>query len=303
VNYVGRFAPSPTGPLHAGSIATAVASYLHARQHSGRWLLRIDDLDPPRCVPGSAEAIISLLERLELHWDGPVCYQSQRRHIHAEAAAGLLNAALAFRCDCSRRDLLRAHKATPLGVRYDGRCRDRDVPAVDSAVRVRVDSGETAFEDRLQGPQRIDLRRALGDYVVFRRDDLPAYHLAAVLDDAHQGVTAVVRGCDLLAATFVQIHLADLLGLPSVAYWHLPVLCNARGQKLSKQHRAASVAHMNVSAIAFGALRHLGAAPPHDLEGAAPGTLWQWAAEHWRIEDLAGQRQREVEADVAGNRA
>jgi glutamyl-Q tRNA(Asp) synthetase len=292
VKYVGRFAPSPTGPLHAGSIATAVASFLQARQNAGQWLLRIDDLDPPRCVPGSAESIVALLERLELYWDDTVYYQSDRSEAHAEVAAALLQDSAAFRCDCSRRDLLQTQTTGPLGIPYDGRCRDRDVRPGDSAVRVRVESGVVVFEDRLQGTQHVDLASVLGDYVVFRRDDLPAYHLAAVLDDADQGVTDVVRGSDLLAGTAVQVHLAGLLGLPEVAYWHLPVLCNAQGEKLSKQHQAASVESMDAAAIAFAALRHIGAAPPLQLEGAPPAELWHWGTEHWRIETLAGQMQR-----------
>jgi glutamyl-Q tRNA(Asp) synthetase len=144
----------------------------------------------------------------------------------------------------------------------------------------------------LQGIQQVDLASVIGDYVVFRRDDLPAYHLAAVLDDADQGVTNIVRGGDLLAGTAVQVHLANLLGLPDVAYWHLPVLCNDQGEKLSKQHQAASVESMDVASSGFAALRHIGAAPPTWLKGATPSELWQWGQEHWRIEKLAGQTQR-----------
>lgn len=295
MNYVGRFAPSPTGPLHAGSVATAVASYLHARQRDGKWLLRIDDLDPPRCVPGSAEAILRLLERLQLHWDNSVYFQSARRQAHATAAAQLLERSLAFRCDCSRRDLLSDGKPGLLGVRYAGRCRNRNVAAGDSAVRVRVDSGNVTFTDMLQGLQSRDLSAELGDYVIFRRDALPAYHLAVVLDDADQRVTDVVRGCDLLPSTTVHVHLGRLLGLPEPVYWHLPVLCGADGRKLSKRHRAASVAELSAPAIAFAALQHIGAEPPEELRGANPQTLWDWAAAHWRIEVLRGLASRALE--------
>jgi glutamyl-Q tRNA(Asp) synthetase len=293
VEYVGRFAPSPTGPLHAGSIATAVASFLHARQNDGRWLLRIDDIDPPRIVPGCAESIVALLERLELHWDGEIYYQSDRSAVHAEVAADLLERALAFRCRCSRRHLLQTRETGPLGIPYDGRCRDKQIEPGDSAVRLKVTDGYVEFSDHLQGLQQIDLATAIGDYVVYRRDDLPAYHLAAVLDDADQGITAIVRGCDLLEGTAIQVHLAGILGLPAQEYWHLPVLCAADGEKLSKHHKAAAVDPDKPSAVAFDALRNIGASPPASLTGAAPKELWAWGAEHWRIDRLAGQRQRQ----------
>ena len=295
--YVGRFAPSPTGPLHAGSIATAVASFLHARQNSGQWLLRIDDLDPPRCIPGSDTAIIRLMEQLALHWDGPVYYQSRRADVHAHTATALLTQGRAFRCSCSRRQLRKTQQTGPLGLPYDGRCRDRNVGPLDSAVRVRVDAGDVTFDDRLQGAQLVDLSTALGDYIIYRRDQLPAYHLAAVLDDADQGITDIVRGSDLLPGTAVQVHLAKLLDLPDIAYWHLPVVCNAQGEKLSKHHAAASVETSDVSSVAFAALQHIGAAPPAELRGAPPAELWQWGKSHWQIEVLAGQLQRELETN------
>ena len=294
VTYVGRFAPSPTGPLHAGSIATAVASFLHARQQRGKWLLRIDDLDPPRCVPGSADAIVDLLTRLQLHWDESVYLQSRRRNEHAAVAEALLEKHLAFRCDCSRRDLRGDHKTGLLGIRYVGRCRNRYVPAGDSAIRMRVAEGTVKFDDRLQGTQLMDLSAELGDYVIYRRDDLPAYHLAAVLDDADQGVTDVVRGCDLLPSTSVHVHLGQTLGLPIPRYWHVPVVCGLDGQKLSKSHRAASVAERSTSEIAFAALQHIGAEPPAELAGAPPQLLWDWAIAHWRIETLRGVTTRPV---------
>lgn len=294
--YVGRFAPSPTGPLHAGSIATAAASFLHARQNAGQWLLRIDDLDPPRCVPGSATAIVRLLEQLALHWDGPVYYQSRRSEAHAQTAAALLAQGRAFRCSCSRRELRKSQQMGPLGLPYDGRCRDRNIGPLDSAVRVRVAAGSVTFADQLQGAQQVDLSAALGDYIIYRRDQLPAYHLAAVLDDADQGITEIVRGSDLLPGTAVQVHLAQLLDLPAITYWHLPVICNAHGEKLSKHHAAASVEESDLSGIAFTALRHIGAIPPEELRGAPPAELWQWGESQWNIEMLAGQLQRELES-------
>lgn len=294
MSYVGRFAPSPTGPLHIGSLATAVASFVHARQHDGQWLLRIDDLDPPRCVPGSASAIMRLLDRLELHWDGAVYHQRARWQAHHDAALRLLETARAYYCDCSRRRLREHAKPGPLGIPYDGKCRNRALGPDDAALRVRVNSDVVEFPDRLQGRQKLDLAAELGDYIVFRRDRLPAYHLAAVLDDADQGVTDVVRGCDLLAGSAVQVHLAQILGLAAVQYWHLPVLCNARGKKLSKQHGAAAVDERDPGAAAFAALGHIGAQPPGELAGARPAELWQWAVQNWQIQVLAARRRRIV---------
>ena len=292
MTYVGRFAPSPTGPLHAGSIATAVASYIHAKQHGGRWLLRIDDIDPPRSVPGSAEGIVELLESLALHWDERVFLQSERRAAHAAAASSLLAEDLAFRCDCSRSELQAKQRQGPLGIHYSGHCRSRHVAAEDAAIRVKVSEGLVTFDDRLQGPQHTDLSEAIGDYVVFRRDALPAYHLAAVLDDAEQGVTDIVRGCDLLAVTAIHVHLAQLLDLPVAQYWHVPVLCDVNGRKLSKSHQAAAVGDRSAPEIALEALRNIGAEPPTELAGAAPETLWSWAVENWQIEKLSGVTQR-----------
>lgn len=296
MSYVGRFAPSPTGPPHAGSIATAVASYLHARQSQGEWLLRIDDVDPPRIIPGSAESFISLLERLELHWDRTVYYQSERHQAHTRMAAALLEQHDAYRCDCSRRRLRQFHKTGPLGLPYDGHCRDRNVMPEDSAIRVKVKPGLIGFRDRLQGAQSAELSEALGDYIIYRRDELPAYHLATVMDDVDQGITDIVRGSDLLGATLVQIHLAKLLGLPEATYWHLPVLCDTHGEKLAKQHSAASVESIGAAEIAFAALQHIGANPPAELRGEAPGALWRWGQSNWRIESLAGQMQRRLDS-------
>ena len=196
MSYVGRFAPSPTGPLHLGSLLTAVASYLHARQTRGEWLVRIEDIDPPREVPGAAAAILRTLEAFELEWDRPVLYQSSRLDAYRAIAEQLLASGSAFRCRCSRSEI-RAGNDTP-SARYPGTCRTRQVPPGDAAIRVRVDPGLVAVDDGLQGNTEVDLSASSGDYVIVRRDGLPAYHLAVVVDDAEQGVTTVVRGVDLL---------------------------------------------------------------------------------------------------------
>ena len=287
MRYVGRFAPSPTGPLHLGSIVTAVGSFLHARQAGGEWLVRIEDIDPPREVPGAAANILRTLETLGLEWDRSVLYQSSRHAAYGEAIERLFRAGHAFRCDCSRSAVRAANDATP--GRYPGTCRDKALTSPDTAVRVRVaEPSLIRFSDGLQGEQATRLDATTGDYIVLRRDGLPAYHLAVVLDDASQGVTTVVRGMDLLDSTPAHVHLQGLLGVPTPAYWHLPIVVNAEGQKLSKQTGAPSV-HAGDSRIAVLALELLGLTVPAELMAEPPRALWRWAQSRWRIESLRGR--------------
>lgn len=288
LSYVGRFAPSPTGALHLGSLFTAVASYLHARQSSGEWLVRIDDIDPPREVAGAADDILRSLERYGLHWDRSVLFQSTRFDDYAQAAQQLLSDGLAFRCSCSRRRL--REKNLP-NQRYPGTCRTRTRHSGATAVRVRVDPGNVVLQDGLQGEIATDLAREIGDYIVRRRDGLPAYHLAAVLDDALQGVTTVVRGADLMASTAVHLHLQACLSLPVPSYRHLPVLVNAAGQKLSKQTGAGPVGDRAPGRVAAEVLGLLGLKLPAELIGAPPAELWPWAIERWDIDALRSTRR------------
>lgn len=288
MSYVGRFAPSPTGPLHLGSLATAVASYLHARQAGGEWLVRIEDIDPPREVPGAADDILRTLEAFELEWDRSVLYQSQRLATYDAVAQRLLADGRAFRCRCSRSEIRAANEGE--SGRYPGTCRDRYIAPGDAAVRVRVDSGSLAFDDGLQGAIETDLAASLGDYVIVRRDDLPAYHLAVVLDDADQGVTTIVRGVDLLDSTAAHVHLQRVLGFATPQYFHLPVVVNAQGQKLSKQTGATAVDARDGAAAAQ-VLALLGLPVSPELAGERPGVLWQWASQHWSIGALKGQRE------------
>jgi glutamyl-Q tRNA(Asp) synthetase len=291
VAYVGRFAPSPTGPLHLGSLVAAAASYLHARQAGGRWLVRIEDIDPPREVRGAAESILRTLEAFELGWDGAVLRQSSRLAAYREAAATLLAAGHAFRCRCSRSDL-RAAASEGGTLRYPGTCRERRLSASDTAVRARVERGTTiGFIDGLQGERSIDLATTTGDYVIERRDGLPAYHLAVVLDDAFQGVTTVVRGIDLLDSTFVHVHLQRLLGVPTPRYCHLPVVVDECGQKLSKQSGALPVEAPSPTSLRE-ILRLLGLDAPREVTAARPREVWRWALEHWSIDRLRGQTAR-----------
>jgi glutamyl-Q tRNA(Asp) synthetase len=289
VSYVGRFAPSPTGPLHIGSLATAVASFVHARQSAGSWLVRIEDIDPPREVPGAADEILRALEAYELFWDGAAIFQSARRGAYEDTCAGLLSSGLAFRCSCTR-NALRVDGDAPAGP-YPGTCRLRTSQSQATAVRVRVaERTEVRFVDGLQGSIETELDRVTGDYVIWRRDGLPAYHLAVVIDDADEQVTTVVRGVDLLDSTAVHLHLQATLGFPSPAYIHMPVVVNAEGQKLSKQTGAGPIDRSNPSATAATVLELLGARIPSELRGAPPRELWAWALTNWRMEELRGRR-------------
>jgi glutamyl-Q tRNA(Asp) synthetase len=267
---------------------TAVASFLHARRARGEWLVRIEDIDPPREAPGAADDILRTLEAFELEWDRAVLYQRSRLAAYADAAERLLAAGRAFRCRCSRSEIRAANEGeTP---RYPGTCRDRHVPPGDAAVRARVEPGRVRFDDALQGPIETDLAASLGDYVIVRRDGLPAYHLAVVLDDAEQGVTTVVRGVDLLESTAAHVHLQGLLGVATPQYFHLPVVVNELKQKLSKQTGAAAIRAGDRTA-ATRVLGLLGLTVPDELEGERPGQLWQWALARWRIDTLRGRRE------------
>jgi glutamyl-Q tRNA(Asp) synthetase len=299
VSYVGRFAPSPTGPLHIGSLVTAVASYLHARQAGGEWLVRIEDIDPPREVPGAADSILRTLETLELEWDRAVLYQSSRLDVYADAAVRLLADGLAFRCRCSR-SAIRAATEDGQSARYPGTCRERRLPPEDTAIRVRVEPVRVSFVDGLQGSLETDLSATSGDYVIVRRDGLPAYHLAVVLDDAAQGVTTIVRGVDLLESTAAHVHLQDALGLATPFYYHLPVVVNEHRQKLSKQNGAQPVVAGD-RGVATRVLALLGLDVPAELAYERPSAVWQWALARWHIDSLRGRRElHSPEANALG---
>jgi glutamyl-Q tRNA(Asp) synthetase len=294
VRYVGRFAPSPTGPLHIGSLVTAVASFLHARQAGGEWLVRIEDIDPPRTVPGAADGILRTLSALGLHWDRSVLHQSTRFSTYAAVAEQLLAAGRAFRCSCSRSQLRAFGKEAV--TRYPGLCRNKVEHSGPTSIRMRADETPFSFEDGVQGLVSASLAATTGDYVIYRRDELPGYHLAVVLDDADQGVTHIVRGVDLLESTFAHIHLQTALGLAHPQYFHLPVVVNEARQKLSKQTGAQPVDHLPPAEAAALVLRYLGLTPPAALRGAPPAELWAWARDEWDIGTLRGRRTFEIVA-------
>lgn len=289
--YIGRFAPSPSGALHFGSLVAAVGSFLEARAHGGRWLLRIEDVDSPRTVTGAAEGILATLERFRFEWDGEVVWQSRRTAAYEAALHALQAAGHAYPCACTRRELADQPLARDGSRRYPGTCRGGLPPGREGrAWRVRAE-GTIRFDDAVQGTQEVALAADAGDYVVKRADGLFAYQLAVVVDDAEAGVTHVVRGADLLDSTARQIHLLGLLGLPVPAYAHLPLATNTAGEKLSKQTLARAIDDHPPQAALLAALRFLGQNPPDALAGAPLAELWQWAQAHWSIAAVPRRRQ------------
>lgn len=287
--YVGRFAPSPTGPLHFGSLVAALGSYLDAKAHHGRWLLRMEDVDTPRNVPGAADSILRILEAYGFEWDGTLLWQSARQEAYQAALDQLLVLGKAYGCVCSRREI--ADSATGLAVDggkvYPGTCRSGLAPGlVPRAWRLRVSEAEVCFQDRLQGLLCQQLERDVGDFVLRRADGLFAYQLAVVVDDAWQGVSHVVRGADLLDSTPRQIWLQQQLGLAPPTYAHLPVVANEAGEKLSKQTLAQAVEVAQAGPNLVAALAFLGQDPPPELARTSVSEIWRWAGQAWRFDNI-----------------
>ena len=286
--YVGRFAPSPTGPLHFGSLLAAVASYLDARSHHGRWLVRIEDIDPPRARAGADLEILEALEAYGFEWDGGIYYQSRRIAAHRSIVERLVDSGHAYACGCSRQDLADCPRG-PLGIIYPGRCRN-GCAAPETATRLRTDDHAVEFTDRLQGLQRQCLESESGDFVILRRDGRIAYQLAVVADDHDQGITDIVRGIDLLESTPRQIFLQQLLGYAMPAYAHIPVAENRAGQKLGKSTGAPAIPLEEVRPTLVAALAALRQQPPEGLADASLDTIWDWATDQWSIDRLAGHK-------------
>lgn len=285
--YVGRFAPSPTGPLHFGSLIAALASWLDARAAGGCWLVRMEDLDRPRCSQAAADTILRQLEAYGLTWDGAVLVQSERDDAYAAALDTLKSQGAVFPCTCTRSQLAAAPRNAAGEIVYPGSCRRHATPpAAPHAWRVRVEAVSAHFVDRIHGDLQQDLAREVGDFIVKRADGLFAYQLAVVVDDAYQGVTHVVRGADLLWNTPRQVYLQRLLGLPTPVYAHVPLVTNVAGQKLSKQTLAPALPERGRRAVLAEALAALGHPPPADLVGAGPAELLAWASAYWRIENV-----------------
>lgn len=291
-SYIGRFAPSPTGPLHFGSLFTALASYLDARAHNGKWLLRIDDLDTPRNRPGAVDSILNCLETFGLHWDDSIYYQSYHLEEYRYYLDELERNKLTYPCLCSRKEL--AEYFLGLGLSdentpYPGICRNRTIPDdIPSAIRVKTESFDITFQDELQGLVSQNLAHQQGDFILKRKDGIVAYQFAVVVDDYLQKVNHVVRGNDLLLETPKQIHLHRLLKLDLPNYMHVPVIVDRDGFKLSKQTLAAAVDTQAPSFILYELLAMLGQKPLTELKGAIVNEILDWAILNWRPEVLRG---------------
>ncbi len=283
--YRGRFAPSPTGPLHFGSLLAAVGSFLDARSQGGEWLLRMEDLDPPREVPGAADNILRTLEAFGLYWDGKVTYQSQRHAAYRAALDRLERTGQTYPCGCTRREI-RAHAGPDGSPRsYPGTCRDGLPPGRGArSVRLRVPDHKITFDDRLQGAISEYLPEQSGDFILLRADGLFAYQLAVVVDDAHQGITDIVRGADLLDSTSQQIALQQALGYPTPHYLHLPVVVNEQGKKLSKQTHARAVTADHAVATLCTVLQTLGQPLPDEAANCNLADFWEQALSSWHVE-------------------
>jgi len=294
-NYIGRFAPSPTGPLHFGSLVAAVASYCEAKIHGGKWLLRMEDLDKPREMAGAADDILRTLESFGFEWNG-VMYQSLRSVAYAEAFASLQAQNLVYACTCSRKEI--ADSALQIGSEgmiYPKTClKNSPKPNTRAAYRAITNDGLIQFSDEIQGKISQNLATEIGDFVLKRADGLFAYQLAVVVDDAEQNVTHVVRGADLLDSTPRQIYLQTLLGFHTPHYAHTPVATNVKGEKLSKQTLAEPISMRPAEHQLFSVLHFLGQNPPAAAQNATLAEIWRWAFEHWQLSQVPKIRQISV---------
>ena len=272
-SYIGRFAPSPTGPLHLGSLYTALAGFLQARSRQGKWLLRIDDLDTPRNIKGSADSIFKTLDAFGLHWDDSVVYQSQHLDVYDEILDELAKNKLIYPCTCSRKTL------TDI---YSGLCRNKQPPHHSPyALRIKTDERIISFQDELQGLISHNLAGQHGDFILKRKDRIIAYQFAVVVDDDRQQINHVVRGFDLLDSTPRQIYLQQMLGFATPGYMHVPVIIDEHGYKLSKQTRATAVDLKTPHNVIFGLLDLLKQNPPRELQHAPSTEQLDWAIDHW----------------------
>jgi len=292
-NYVGRFAPSPSGPLHYGSLVAATASYLQAKHLQGQWLVRIEDIDPPREVAGAAKEILNTLERFQFEWDHDPLYQSTRLDTYRSELNTLIKQELVYACACSRKALANNIQKSELGKHYPGICADKQLDVHDNNLnlRLRVEDANLEFSDATYGNVRTNLAKEIGDIIIYRKFNLPSYALAVTIDDAFQGITEVVRGYDLLAFTPVQIYICQQLQLPIPKFLHVPIIVNQEGDKLSKQTGAKAVDTHNCVTTLIRALRDLGQSVPIEYELVEPEKdgleqLWKWAIKHWDVDKI-----------------
>jgi len=291
-DYIGRFAPTPSGPLHFGSIIAALGSYLQARSKQGKWLVRIDDIDQDRSVIGADRIILEQLKDLGLFWDEDVVYQSQRLDLYQEALEKLQILKCTFPCACSRKDLSDGP--------YSGICRNGIKPnQIARSIRIRTDNNEIGINDQLQGHYAQCLESDIGDFIIKRADGFFAYHLATVVDDAEQNITDIVRGVDLLDSTPRQVYLQDKLNLITPSYLHLPIAVDSSGKKISKSINPSSINSSKSNKILFNALDFLGQNPPKELIAYDVKAILDWAIENWNINSVPGQKEIPVNLEDA----
>lgn len=293
----GRFAPSPSGPLHFGSLVAALASYCEVKSRQGSWLLRIEDVDTGRVVAGAGEQILRDLEAFGFEWDATVMYQRAQFEQYQHYLDKLLDQGDCYACECSRRSLRQLGVASgPLGRIYPGLCRAKQLPVVDHSLRLNTENAQSVcFIDRVYGEIALNLPVSVGDFVLKRRDDIFAYHLAVVVDDELQGINQVVRGADLLENTCLHIYLQQRLSFSTPEYMHIPLVNNAEGVKLSKQTGASALDHQHASRLLVAALNHLRQAPQPDLEQDQPSEILQWAVVNWNPASIPARQPAAAE--------
>jgi len=286
-SYIGRFAPSPTGPLHLGSLFTALASFLQARKHQGQWLLRIDDLDTPRLATGATEKIITTLDAYGLHWDGEITYESQWLAHYQNAIERLTQQDLIYPCTCSRKQLKRDRLENPSIKTYPGFCRyHRQSPLSPHSLRIKTPDQSITIDDLLHGQHQQNIHHDIGDFIIKRRDHIFSYQLAVVVSDHRQKITEIVRGIDLLDSTPRQVFLQQRLGFVTPHYQHIPIIVDAHGTKLSKQAFSTPVHTHNISQTLYYLLTQLQQNPPQELSSAPLNELLDWAITSWDIKSL-----------------
>jgi len=291
--YIGRFAPSPSGPLHFGSLVAALGSYLQAKSQQGKWLVRIEDIDPPREVSGASEDILATLQAYGLAWDDEVVYQSQQTAHYEQVLASLEQQQLSYACTCTRKIIKQQ------GGLYRGNCRTSNLSNIDNALRINVAKlaePVTGFYDQLQGDISLDKQQADEDFIIKRKDGLYAYNLAVVIDDINQGISEIVRGADLLPTTGKQISLYQLLGKQPPSYVHLPLVVTEPGFKLSKQNHALAIDKNNPVPTLLQALTFLGHQAPDFVDKSSCTALLKWAIKNWSLTNVPKQIEIQQQA-------
>ena len=290
-NYRGRFAPSPTGPLHFGSLVTAVGSYLEAKSRNGEWLVRIENQDKPREAPNASDQILRSLEVLGMEWDHKIIYQYNRNETYENVLSLLNNLGLTYSCVCTRKEIADSSISGVSGQIYPGTCRNNGYNKDRSgSIRIRTNNNIIEFTDTLYGHISQKIENEIGDFILRRSDKIYSYQLAVVVDDAAQNITNIVRGADLLDSTPRQIYLQQALGYTIPAYMHLPVVMNKQGMKLSKQNKAAYIDLSSPIKQLIKAINFLGQEPPIDLSESNISSFWEWAIQNWDPEKINIER-------------